>query len=429
MRSAEGLHQPKSDSDGMSSMPGLCHLNESTNESSIGTNVGAAQLDFTNRYIPIKYSLDRYLEDFRSYVCSELLMGYTWSNQEETVANSIVDMERYLEHFSKKLGPDFPESKNHEILSFLPSEGSGQLAVFPARRLVSEGENKPWELSTGRQTTQPRRSRKNGVNKQSSKRPKSLTRRVATSDQTSIRPDVPSSNFAQLSLSSSPFQVGTQFLPDQLLASLPLSGPQPSVPQMSQPSSSLIHNPSDAINDTQFHQYYPSTIPDPLAGQKQRAMTVPFPSVEEIHKDNTTSVFQLRDDSGVKHRLPYFMLDAIPSPSHGTISAYGNSTSSAPCSLNDSIWPSVASLVFGSSSESNSTSPFTSTSDYSMTALLDEFDSNMEAVPSLSDETAAFENGTREELISKEMRERCDGSANVTFDWNEFLNFKDVVED
>jgi len=431
MSSADSLHQPKSDSDGMSSMPSLCHLNESTNESSIGTNAGAAQLDLTNRYIPIKYSLDRYLEDFHSHVFSELLMGYTWSNPEETVANSIIDMERYLEYFSKKLGPDFLGSKDHEICSFLPSEGSGQLAVFPARRRVSEGENNPWELSTGRQTTQPRRSRKNGVNKQSSKRPESLTRGVATSDQTSIRPDVPS-NFAKLSPSSSPFQVGTQFPLDQLLASLPLSGlPHSlhSVPEMSQPSSSPVQNPSDAINDTQFHQYYPSTIPDPLAGQKQRAMTVPFPSVEEIHKGNTTPVFQLRGDSGVKHSLPYSMLDAIPSPSHGTISAYANSTSSAPCSLNDSIWPSVASLVVGSSTESNSTSPFTSTTDYSITALLDEFDSNIEAVSSLSDESAALKIGTPENLISKEMRERCHGSANVTFDWNDFLNFKDVVEE
>jgi hypothetical protein len=123
------------------------------------------------------------------------------------------------------------------------------------------------------------------------------------------------------------------------------------------------------------------------------------------------------------------MIDAIPSPSHGTVSAYGSSkSSSAPYSLNNSIWPSVSSLLSGSSSEWNSTSPFTSTSDYSIAASLDKFDSNIEIV-SLSDQDVVYENGASEERFIEETEERYDGSANVTFDWNEFLNFQNVKED
>lgn len=377
-------------------------------------------MDLTNKYISTKYSLDRYLEDFRSGISSEVLLGYTWNSPTEAVTESIIDMERYFEHISKKLGPGFPGFKDHEISSFIPREGSGQLSVFPARKRLPEGENDPWELSTGRQTTQPRRTRTNVANK-SSKRSKNITCEKAISDQTSIQPGVHSSGLSELSPLLSPFQGGTKLLLDQLLASSPLSGPLPSISKMSQSSSPLVHHSSDAINNAQFIQCYPSTIPDQLSGLKQKAMTAPLPSIEQIHKDNTTPIFQLRRDNEVDRRpLPYSMLEAVPSSGHGTFSTYGNGNSSTRSS-NDSTWPSVTSLVFGSSSEWSSTSSFTFTSDYSMPDFLDEFDSNMEPVSPLSGESTACENDALEE--------RYNDPADATFDWNEFLNFQDVVKD
>jgi hypothetical protein len=96
---------------------------------------------------------------------------------------------------------------------------------------------------------------------------------------------------------------------------------------MPQPSSSLARDPSNAIDDSQLIQYYPSTIPDLLAGQEHRNMMTPFPSIEQIHKENATPLFQLKGNSGVdRHTLPHSMIDAIPSSSHGTVSAYGTAS-------------------------------------------------------------------------------------------------------
>jgi hypothetical protein len=65
-----------------------------------------------------------------------------------------------------------------------------------------------------------------------------------------------------------------------------------------------------------------------------------------------------------------------------------------------------------------------------MAASLDEFNSNIEKLSSLSDQYAVYENAATEEHIIEEVQEEhYDGSANVAFDWNEFLNFQNVVED
>lgn len=49
--------------------------------------------------------------------------------------------------------------KSSQLSEFLPREGQEALEVFPARNPVP-GENRPYELATGRQTTAPRRTRR-----------------------------------------------------------------------------------------------------------------------------------------------------------------------------------------------------------------------------------------------------------------------------
>lgn len=60
---------------------------------------------------------------------------------------------------------------------------------------------------------------------------------------------------------------------------------------------------------------------------------------------------------------------------------------------------------------------------------LDKFNTHRKTVSSLPDPDRAYANRASEEYIIEEMQERYDGSANVTFDWNEFLNFEDVADD
>lgn len=152
-----------------SKVPSLSGTNDSSKDSSVGTDVGITALDISNMYLLENERIRRFLQDegpllwFKRFWAKEARYQWPWKRDGIYMGrDSPVRID--LQSEPLKDAPPFDYGKSDHLSTYVPVEGQEDIIAFPARAPVP-GENKPYDLATGRPTTKPRRITRRKTNK------------------------------------------------------------------------------------------------------------------------------------------------------------------------------------------------------------------------------------------------------------------------
>lgn len=182
------LHNELSDNSNSSSL---------SSTSSIGTHFGAYQLDRLNRFVPPEAPIHRYSGGYDEDPPAARFAdaGWTSESDRDPMTESFARLSPKLEHLSNIITPQFQDGKNNylpadgyleafddmsktlpfhtkpsmdeQLRQYLPmDEYAEPVGVWMApRKPVPSGEQPPWHWETGKVTTQPPKTKNDGVKK------------------------------------------------------------------------------------------------------------------------------------------------------------------------------------------------------------------------------------------------------------------------
>ena len=147
------------DSGSTSQPPSLTGTSAISDATSVATIVGARELDKTNfRLEHVNGRLERYIQDPEDWACNLLARSEKQLLEPEVPhAHYVSRAKSMIKHVDHVFKNGIEIMEECELHSYIPDNEPESIAAFGARIPLPSGENTPWELKTGRSTTQPRR--------------------------------------------------------------------------------------------------------------------------------------------------------------------------------------------------------------------------------------------------------------------------------